>query len=270
MTQSFPLYLDLAAKLERLILSLAPNSLLPTEQQLAKRFSVSRVTVRSALDLLERNGLVTRLRGRGTTVSPPKITRHFSPLHSFETDLASQGVAFETQVLSYDPLAVPPDPIRERLCLTGTQTVGCLSLVRLVEDRIVCHDLRHYPPKIAARLKPELIEQRDASDVLESLAGAPVAEVDWESEIISTSGEIALALQIAPRTLVLANTYTWRLESGPAVEAGVISYRIDRCKFRYELRFNPDLDGGLADSGISPRREQGRRTASRRRAKPDD
>jgi len=244
MSERFPLYLVLAAKLERLVASLAPNSLLPTEQQMAKRYGVSRVTVRNALDLLERNGLVTRLRGRGTTVSPRKITRHFSPLHSFEKDLASQGVAFETQILSYDPAAAPPESIRERLRLGEKETVGCLSLVRLVDDRIVCHDLRHYPPRIAKRLDPKTIERRDASEVLQSLTGAPVADVDWESEIVSASGEVAMALQIAPRTLVLANTYTWRLEDGTTVEAGVISYRIDRCKFRYELRFNPDLDGG--------------------------
>lgn len=268
MSARFPLYLDLAAKLERLVASLAPHSLLPTEQQLAKRFGVSRVTVRSALDLLERNGLVTRLRGRGTTVSPRKITRHFSPLHSFEKDLASQGVVFETQVLSYEPAAVPPPSIRERLRLKESDKVGCLSLVRLVEDHIVCHDLRHYPPRIAKRLKPELIEQRDASDVLESVAGAPVAEVDWESEIVSASGEVALALQIAPRTLVLANTYTWRLENGTAVEAGVISYRIDRCKFRYELRFNPDPEAGPADSGSAAKRAQEQRSAPRRKRKP--
>jgi len=260
MSERFPLYLVLAGKLDRLVASLAPNSLLPTEHQLAKRFGVSRVTVRSALDLLERNGLVERLRGRGTIVSPEKITRNFSPLHSFEKDLTRQGVAFETQILSYDPVAVPPDSIRERLHLAENEEVGCLSLVRLVEDRIVCHDLRHYPPKIARRLQPELIERRDASDVLEDLAGAPVADVDWEGEIISASGEVALALQIAPRTLVLANTYTWRLGNGTAVEAGVISYRIDRCKFRYELRFNPDLDAGSADNGAKPTQKRGRLT----------
>ena len=61
-----PRYLDVASMLQEEIGVLAPNSLLPTEQQLAKRFGVSRITVRGALDLLERSGSVTRLRGRGT------------------------------------------------------------------------------------------------------------------------------------------------------------------------------------------------------------
>jgi hypothetical protein len=35
----------------------------------------------------------------------------------------------------------------------------------------------------------------------------------------------------------VANTFTYHVDSGAPIEAGVISYRIDRCKFRYELPF---------------------------------
>ena len=108
MSSKTPRYLDVAASLDREISMLAPNCLLPTEQQLAKRFGVSRVTVRVALDLLERNGMVSRLRGRGTTVSPPKITRRFFPWHSFEQDLKEQGIDYETRILFYEPQSEPP------------------------------------------------------------------------------------------------------------------------------------------------------------------
>ena len=42
---------------------------------------------------------------------------------------------------------------------------------------------------------------------------------------------------IAPRTLGVANTYTWHRAGGIPMEAGVISYRIDRCKFKYQISF---------------------------------
>ena len=166
-----PRYLDVAAILQDEINLLAPNSLLPTEQQLAKRFGVSRITVRGALDLLEKSGLVSRLRGRGTTVSPPKVTRHFAPLQSFEQDLASQGIDFETRVLAFDPKSTAPDLILDRLRLPSNGPVGYLSLTRLVDDRIVCHDGRYYPPEVAQRLKPERVIEHDASKVLEDLVG---------------------------------------------------------------------------------------------------
>lgn len=74
--------------------------------------------------------------------------------------------------------------------------------------------------------------------MLENLVGAQIAEVDWESEIKSPSGDVAEALDITPRTLVLENNYTWRLATGAPIEAGTISYRIDRCKFKYETTFS--------------------------------
>jgi len=236
-TARSPRYLDVADTLQNEISVLAPNSLLPTEEQLARRFGVSRVTVRGALDLLEKSGLVSRLRGRGTTVSPPKITRRFAPLYSFERDLAEQGVAFETRVLSFDATAPAPPFVRERLRLSDDATVGSLSLARVVDDRIVCHDRRFYPPEISGRFNPELVETEDASRVLEGVVGSPVVEVDWESEIISAPGDVAIALGVASRTLVVANTYTWNIDGGVPVEAGVISYRIDRCKFKYGAVF---------------------------------
>ena len=255
-----PQYQAVAATLRREISSLPPNSLLPTEQQLAKRFGISRVTLREALVLLEQSGLVSRHRGRGTIISPPKITRRFSPLTSFEQDMSEQGVPFETQVLSYEPEAPPPDFIRERLRLPPGSTAGFLSLVRLVQGRIVCHDARHYPPAIAARFEPERVEQSDASRVLEDLVGLRITAVDWESEIVPSSMETAAALEISPGTLIVANTFTYHVESGAPIEAGVISYRIDRCKFRYELPFSQHVaespgSGPSGQSGATGRRQ---------------
>jgi GntR family transcriptional regulator len=238
MSSRSPRYLNVAAVLQDEINLLAPNSLLPTEQQLAKRFGVSRITVRGALDLLEKSGLVSRLRGRGTTVSPPKITRHFSPLQSFEQDLDDQKIEFETRVLSYDSTATAPEFILDRLRLPSNGTVGYLSLTRLVDDRVVCHDARYYPPDVANKMDPERVVEHDASKVLEDIVDSRIAQVDWESEIISAFGEVSEALGTAPRTLILANTYTWHSEFGVPIEAGVISYRIDRCKFRYETSFH--------------------------------
>src|SRR5687767_13049551 len=44
------------------------HTYLPSERQLAKDFSTSRVTVANALGALERDGLVTRTPGRGTRI----------------------------------------------------------------------------------------------------------------------------------------------------------------------------------------------------------
>lgn len=251
-TDTSPRYADIANQLEQEISSLGPNSLLATEEQLAQRFSVSRVTVRSALDLLERSGLVSRLRGRGTVVSPPKVTRRFSPLYSFEKDLANQGIKFTTKILSYERRSEPPPEIRTRLQLQRNARVSHISLVRVVDDRIICHNDRYYPSQIGNKIKPQQLEVRDSADLLEEAIGGPIVEVKWESEIVPVSSEIAAALEVASRTLVFANTYTWLNSEGMPVEAGVVSYRIDRCKFKYEINFNR-VGSGLVESVVPPK-----------------
>lgn len=69
-----PLYVRLARTLKEEIVngSFPVGSLLPTEEELCKRFSVSRYTVREALRLLRDDGLVSSRQGAGTLVIPPR------------------------------------------------------------------------------------------------------------------------------------------------------------------------------------------------------
>lgn len=236
-------YLQVAGELRRQIEGLPPNSLLPTEQQLARKFSVSRVTVRRALGMLERSGLLSRQRGRGTIVCPEKIVRRLSPLYSFERDLWDQGIDFETRVLAFEPDTACPERFRQLLALPAGARVGHLSLVRVVDDRIISHDSRYCSTALAARFDCARLAREGVSEILAELAASEIRTVRWESEIISCSEDVAAALGITPGTLVVANTFTYYLADGSVSEAGVMSYRIDRCKFRFDERFVQPASG---------------------------
>ncbi|MDQ8194518.1 GntR family transcriptional regulator [Coraliomargarita sp. SDUM461004] len=68
---NIPLYSDLAKTLRKQILNgqLAAGTRLPAERMLCEQFSASRVTVRQALAILEKEQLLTRIQGSGTYVS---------------------------------------------------------------------------------------------------------------------------------------------------------------------------------------------------------
>ena len=134
MNSGSPQYLEIEAVLREEVASLPPNTALPTEVQLAKRFSVSRITLRRALDMLEHSGLISRQRGRGTIVSPPKVLRRFSPLLSFEHDLRDQGIEFETLLVSHEFQAKPPEFIRRRLNIPVDSTAASLVFVRIADE----------------------------------------------------------------------------------------------------------------------------------------
>jgi GntR family transcriptional regulator len=230
-------YLVLADALRRRIAGLEPNSRLPSERALQGEFGVSRATVRLALAMLERSGLVSRQRGHGTSVSPPKVVRSLSPLYSIEEDLKRQGAKFESRLLGYQGAVVPPDFVRRGLGLAPGATAGLLTLLRLVDDRVIACDRRYFPPAIAAPFDPVLLSDRPITEVVGDLAGSPVTGSDSEIEIHASTAEVAETLGITPGTLIVTVTGTLYLNDGSPVQMVMMSYRVDRVRFRSAMRY---------------------------------
>src|SRR5580704_11535354 len=82
--------------------ALVPGDRLPTEQDLAAWFGVSRMTLRHALAELARRGLVTRTTGRhgGTFVAAPKLEQDLTTLAGFSEQLRRHKMVAGAQVLS--------------------------------------------------------------------------------------------------------------------------------------------------------------------------
>lgn len=72
---SVPLYYQLQELLHQQIASgrFRVGDTLPSEGELCRLFGVSRIVVRQALEVLEDDGEITRLQGKGTFVSEPKL-----------------------------------------------------------------------------------------------------------------------------------------------------------------------------------------------------
>lgn len=125
---------DLAASLEQEILSgrWATGSKLPTERELASRYSVSRQTVREALDELERACLIIRRQGSGTYVAERRLEQSFLGHFSIVDALRSSGRSIDTTLLSQ--AVVPALPaIAESLQLAPEAPVVELERLRGVE-----------------------------------------------------------------------------------------------------------------------------------------
>ena len=234
--RSGPRYLAVTEALRAEITAASPNTLLPTEQQLARRFGVSRLTLRRALGLLERSGLVSRQRGRGTTVSPPKISRLLAPLYTLEEDLRRQGLKLETRVLRYEPNTEPPEPIREQLQLRRRSRVAVVELLRLVDGQVIAHDRAYVPTPLAARFQPEEVGD-PLLEVLRDRARVQLGRLEWEIEILPSGPEVAQALGITSGVLVVASYAAAYSRPGGAglPKRAVLSHRpgeVPRCGAR--------------------------------------
>lgn len=108
--------------------SLGPGALMPSEPELARDYNVSRQTARTALQALEREGLVVVRPRRGRIVrSTQRLRWHLSEFErpdrtvlttsdAWETDIQSQGHDPTRQDLQVEQITPPPD-IAERLNL---------------------------------------------------------------------------------------------------------------------------------------------------------
>jgi GntR family transcriptional regulator len=106
-----PLYLQLAAAIRQRIGrgSLLEGSKVPSLKDLQREFGVARITVRQAMDRLERDGLITRHQGRGTFVRSNGTERHWLHLTTqWESLLSELRQNKPTQIPTDTPPPLPP------------------------------------------------------------------------------------------------------------------------------------------------------------------
>ena len=98
-----PKYFQLAEILRGQIAdgTLKPGDQLPAEDALSQTHNVSRGTVREAIRMLAKDGLILREQGRGTFVASPQSPEStFFTLSSFEEDMRRQDRQPSSQVLT--------------------------------------------------------------------------------------------------------------------------------------------------------------------------
>ena len=105
-----PLYLQLQRALRSAIERnvLEPDEALPPERELAEAYSISRVTVRKALDGLVHARLLTRRQGAGTFVAA-RVEKNFSTISSFTEDMLSRGRQPHSEWISKGEGTVMPE-----------------------------------------------------------------------------------------------------------------------------------------------------------------
>lgn len=160
-----PLYHQVAQAFERAIRdgTLPPETKLDNEIDLARRYNISRPTLRQAMDKLVRDGLVVRRRGVGTQVIGPRVRRSLR-LSSLYNDLREAGVAPKTRVLSLEILTAD-DNVREKLALPPGEEVHHLRRLRSIDGQPLGL-MENYLPRSVGTLTPEALEQDGLYNVM--------------------------------------------------------------------------------------------------------
>lgn len=81
-----------------------PDQKIPSENELAQMYGLSRMTVRGVINNLVNDGLLYRVQGKGTFVSPIKLDVDTAGIQSFREQIEDKGYQFYTDIISCETI----------------------------------------------------------------------------------------------------------------------------------------------------------------------
>lgn len=212
-----------------------PQDSIPSERQLELVYGVSRTTVRQAVGLLIRQGLIYQLHGKGTYVSPRKLQKGLVELTSFSEDMINRGLLPGQQILEMGDVDVP-EKVRQHLELSpDVKTVFRLERVRTADGQPIGLQTSYLSLPAGVRITREELEERGSLyAILQEKFNINLATADETLEVTVANPREALLLNIPEGSpLLLSERILWTNERR-AVEFVKILYRGD--KYRYAVR----------------------------------
>lgn len=116
------------------------GELLPSENQLAEQYNVSRETIRKALVLLLESGYIHKKQGKGSIVLDVKrFNFPISGLTSYKELQDAQNISSETLLVKNEKMTVP-EHIADFLKVSKDTEVHCIIRARKVDGEVVILD----------------------------------------------------------------------------------------------------------------------------------
>ncbi len=218
----------------------------PTEEELRRRFGVSRHTVREALRGLEEAGLIARQAGSGTVVlagRPPAFVQSVDTLAHL-LDYAQESVLEAPQV----SMVTAGPPLAEQLgCAAGTRWLRAAGLRRLVRQAVPLCWTEVFVAEAYAAVRDALPQANPIFAVVERRFGLRVAEVEQRMSAVALPEALATPLASAPSApaLLLRRRYFAEGQSAP-FEVSLSLLPGDRFAHVSRLRRSAALAGGMA------------------------
>lgn len=120
------------------------GELLTTDEQVQAEFGVSRATARKAIDELVGEGLVRRVTGKGTFVSPPRLEVPLPTMLSFTEEMQRRGMRASARIVS-SVWAPASKHAVQALNLEAGTTVLRLERIRFADGKPILHSVDEIP-----------------------------------------------------------------------------------------------------------------------------
>ncbi|MEY8291847.1 trehalose operon repressor [Carnobacteriaceae bacterium 52-44] len=231
MTKSkyYDIYLQLKQKIMEGVYE--ETELLPSENAMAKEYSVSRETIRKALDYLSQDGLIQKKQGKGSIVLNPRLFNFpISGLTSFKELSDSQRMQAETFLISNERIKVD-DSLQKQVMWPLDKEVIAIERIREIDGQKVIFDTDYLDPKITGEISNERLEN-SLYDYLENDLKLPIAFANKEIlvENVTEKDRTYMDLRDEDNHLVVIRSAVY-LEDARFFQFSESRHRVDRFRF---------------------------------------
>jgi GntR family transcriptional regulator len=212
-----------------------PGDQFPTDKDLCHEYSLSRGTVRRAVDMLVEEGRLRREQGRGTFVSPTKLSPVFFRLADFAEEMRERGREPSTELLRVQVIPASQE-ISARLQIPEGEKVIEICRLRLADGKPIAFETRHLASRLCPRLVDEDLEQQSIHSLLIDKYNIPLIRACHTIEARVLSEEEAELLQVEPGSAGFSvDRVTYTIDDRPVTWYRTF-YRGDEYRFTAEFQ----------------------------------
>ncbi len=231
------LYVQLVEKIRELIeKELKPHDLLPSERELSEIYSVSRTTVRSALQELENVGLIYKRQGKGTFVSSiSENTLNLLGAYSFTEQMNSLGKVAKTTILEFE-IIESNKYLSGKLGIHTGSKIFKIKRLRLADGKPMMLERTYLPFKRFESLTKKMLDKRPMYEVFLETYSEKIkyAEEEFYASIVSSKDTRFLEVfENSPVLNLVRKTFN--------IDNEVIEYTLSVARadhFRYKILHN--------------------------------
>lgn len=214
---------------------LQPGDRLPGDHELCRAYGVSRTVVRQTLSELEAEGVLERIKGKGTFVAPRKTAEGLvQSLTGLYEDVAARGGRLRSEVRRLE--VVPADAaIAGELDLPLGHPVVAIERLRFVNEEPWVLTITHLPADLAPGLVHDDLSHSSLYALLENKYQVKLVRGRRSVEAAVAGAALARSLGISRGAPVLVLRSLSVGTAGRPVESFVAFHRGDRSRFEVEL-----------------------------------
>ena len=230
-----PLYLQIAAQINLLIErgDLKPGDELPPEWELAKIFSVSKMTLRQGLNELVTKGRLVRRQGIGTFVSEPKMEYGIvAPWAGLGEPQRVRQSGVREQVLDFQVIQGGQRECGSLDIPEGSEILY-LRRVKLVGTNPVAIQISFLPRSMCAGLSPHHLDGASLYESLQSCSGQRLGQMNADMETRLAAPDEARILNIPHGSVLNVFEGVARNQAGVPIEAFITLCRSDMFKLSF-------------------------------------